>query len=381
MVSVLLCPLSDGGYLYPIVAVGRELRRRGHAVHLLGRGTRAGPAHAAGLPYLAVEEYGGARCLDAARWFGSAGGQYAAIRAAAREVRADVLVTSLLCTGALLAAEALDLPVTVVGLAVHLWNYANDPPEPARAWRTREMVDQYLAGRATTGLAPRSRREAERALAGDALLLRGGPALEAPGAVLPPAVRHVGWCWWEPPPDPDRLAAVHDQLDQRAAPVVYVHLGRTFGGTSMWPRLRAAVAGGRLQAVIELGRTREPERPPDAGMLLVREPWLGPLVERASVVLTNATSTPVLAALRYGRPLAVAPAGSEQPVLAHACEKAGVAVRLPERGAGPVLAAAALSPVLRARAARLGRWGIAADGHRTAADAVELLTTSVARPR
>ena len=45
------------------------------------------------------------------------------LRAAAL-VRADALVTSVLCHGALLAAELLDLPVVVLGLAAHLWDYA-----------------------------------------------------------------------------------------------------------------------------------------------------------------------------------------------------------------------------------------------------------------
>ncbi|MGW2548204.1 hypothetical protein ACWC5I_46955, partial [Kitasatospora sp. NPDC001574] len=35
--NILLCPLSDGGYLYPALAAGRELRRRGHRVGVLGR--------------------------------------------------------------------------------------------------------------------------------------------------------------------------------------------------------------------------------------------------------------------------------------------------------------------------------------------------------
>ena len=35
--NILMCPLSDGGYLYPSVAIGRELRRRGHRISVLGR--------------------------------------------------------------------------------------------------------------------------------------------------------------------------------------------------------------------------------------------------------------------------------------------------------------------------------------------------------
>jgi UDP:flavonoid glycosyltransferase YjiC (YdhE family) len=114
-------------------------------------------------------------------------------------------------------------------------------------------------------------------------------------------------------------------------PVVYVHLGRVFGGESMWPRLNAAFTDGPFQAVVEQGRSGDPAPAPGADILTVRKPWMGPLVERSRLVLTNATSAPVLAALRCGRPLAVAPAGSEQPMLAEACVRAGVAVAFPSR--------------------------------------------------
>ncbi len=47
--NVLLCPLNDPGYLYPALAVGRELRRRAHTVHVLA-GPRAAPAGDRGGP-------------------------------------------------------------------------------------------------------------------------------------------------------------------------------------------------------------------------------------------------------------------------------------------------------------------------------------------
>lgn len=376
--NVLLCPLSDPGFLYPVIGVGRELRRRGHAVCALG-GTAAGPVvSGAGLAFLPADQYGDARAFGVSRWSDRGGAQYVAVRRAAQQTGADVVVTSVLCHGALVAAEVLDLPVVVVGLATHLWSYRSggtDEPQLStpREWRSRETVRYYQLVRDQAGLPARRDAVPVTPLIGSGLLLRGDPALEYPGATLPAGVRHVGPCWWEPPAERARLRALRARVDRVGKPVVYVHLGRTFGGRSLWPRLNAAFTGGPFQAVVELGRSGEPRPAPGADITVVREPWMGPLVDWADLVLTNGTSAPVLWALRSGRPLVVAPAGSEQPLLAAACVRAGVAVRFPDRaghGESAVLAAAAADPDLGARAAALGARLAGAPGAVRAADLV-----------
>lgn len=377
--NVLLCPLSDPGYLYPAIAIGRELHRRGHTVTLLGRASAATVAAAADLTFVPAESYGGARAFGVARWFLSGGAQFTTIQRAARESAADVLVTSVLCHGALLAGEVLDLPVVVVGFAAHLWTYQTrdeeDPLLPTqRRWRQRETVRYYQEAREQAGLPAREGRSPLAPLIASGLLLRGDPALEVSGAVLPDGIHHVGPCWWEPPADPVEVEAVTARLDRVGKPVVYVHLGRIFQGRSLWPRLNATFTDGPFQAVVEQGRSADPQPEADADIALVRRPWMGPLVDRAELVLTNATSAPVLGALRAGRPLVVAPAGSEQPLLAAACLRAGVAVRFPDQ-IGPettaVLAAAGRDGELRARARALGARLRAAGGPARAADLVQ----------
>jgi UDP:flavonoid glycosyltransferase YjiC (YdhE family) len=385
--NVLLCPMSDPGYLYPVIAVGLELRRRGENVSVLGRPAAAAPVAAAGLPFVSALDYGEPHAFNVGRWFHTAAGQLRAIRRAARDARADVLLTSVLCHGALLAAEILDRPAVVLGFAVHLWPYAggvqDEPAQPAaRDWRLGVMLGQYRAARAEAGLPELGGDGAYRALTGAGLLLRGAPELEYPGAALPDGVSHAGPCWWEPSADPDELDRIDRHLRRSGKPTVYVHLGRVFGGASPWPRLNAAFTGGAMQAVVELGRSDDPQPAADADLLLVREPWLGPLVDRADLVLTSATSAPVLGALSRGRPLAVMPAGSEQPLLAEACVRAGVAVRLPEE-AGPatgrLLHAAALDPDLRGRAADLAA-ALPSDGAARAADRVQAAAAGGRRP-
>ncbi|HUQ59593.1 hypothetical protein [Lentzea sp.] len=376
--NVLLCPLSDGGFLYPVIAAGRELARRGHAVTALGR-ARAAPVLAeAGLSFAAVEDFGERTGFSAARWGLTGMEQYRATVRAAIEVRADVLVTSVLCHGALVAAEALDIPVVVVGLSIHLWDYrAGGDGEPlggTRRIRTLDTVGHHAALREQAGLPPRPRPQPHNPLLGTALLLRGSPALEYPGAVLPDRVHHVGPLAWEPAADPGDLEEVLAVLDRSAKPMVYVHLGRYFEGLNLWPLLNAAFTGGPFLGVVERGRSRDPRPAPGTDILLVRKPWMGPLLDRAGLVLTSGTSAPVLAALRQGLPLAVSPNGAEQALLAAACLRAGVAVRVPaavSRDPAAALREAWRSPGLRARARDLGRELAAVDSAARAADVVE----------
>jgi UDP:flavonoid glycosyltransferase YjiC (YdhE family) len=377
--KILLCPLSDGGYLYPAIGAGRELRRRGHEVSVLARLSAAPIVAGAGLPHAVAEEHGGHRAFAAARWGEMGLAQYQATLAAARQARADMLVTSVLCHGALVAAEVLDIPVVVIGFSVYLWDYqsggAGEPQEGRpRDNRTRETIRLYASVREQAGLGGRSAPWRHDPLLGTALLLRGDPAFEYPGARLPARAHHVGPLAWEPPADRAEIEEIRERLARTGKPVVYAHLGRFFGGASHWPELNAAFTRGPFQAVVEQGRSTSPQPAPDADIVLVRKPWMGPLIEQAGLVLTSGTSAPVLSALLRGRPLAVRPNGSEQPVLAGACVRMGVAVRMPGApGAdhAAVLASAWRDQDLRERARAAGATLAAADSAARAADIIE----------
>ncbi|AUG78772.1 glycosyltransferase [Kitasatospora sp. MMS16-BH015] len=363
---ILLAPMSDPGFLFPALAVGRELRRRGHQVTVAGRPGAAGVAEAAGLEFRPI---GADEGFDAIRWYREGEAQYRAVREAARATGADALLTSVLCQGALPAAETLGLPVAVLGLATHLWPYASggegEPPQRStREWRQDEMADRYRKLRADLGLAAQDEAAARRALLGDGFLLRGAAALEFPGAVLPEGVHQIGPCWWEPTAPEGELAALDERLARSGKPVVYVHLGRTFDHPSLWSWLARLFTGTPWQAVVELGRTPDLATDPSHRDLhAVRKPWMGPLLDRAELVLTNATTAPVLGALLHRRPLLVAPTGGEQLLLAAACLRAGIAHLLPDSpdspdspgGPAELLRAAATDPSVRARIDSLGR--------------------------
>lgn len=372
--NVLLCPLSSGGFLYPAIAAGLELRRRGQRVTLLGGAAAVPAGPGCGLPFVPVQEYGPRGSLAVSRWHVRGHEQYQTVIRAATNLRADVLVTSVLCHGALLAGEALDVPVVVIGLAAYLWRYRteaeSDPRDRAeRAWRTDHMMGLYRQVREQAGFGARDGFP----LTGDAHILRGDPALECLDATLPSCVQHGGPCAWEPAADPAEVSQVTAQLERVGKPVVYVHVGRVFNGPSMWPALNVAFTDGPFQAVVELGRSPDEVPAPGADIVVVRKPWMTPLIQRAELVLTSATSAPVLNGLRNGRPLAVSPVGSEQPLLARACVRAGVAVYLPGQDGvawSGTLSSAASDRELRDHAAGLGDRLARAEGSSRAADII-----------
>ena len=241
----------------------------GDQVTVLGRRS-AGPVVAqAGLPFLPAERlHSGSSGFRVNRWFRDGDKQYRNVRDAAGQVGADVLLTSMLSFGALLAGESLDLPVVVLGLTCHLWAYQRPVEGQAvrerRAWQTEQLVGHYRQLAQHLGLAPRRHRDPAAPLAGNRLLLQGDPLLEHPAAELPAGISHSGPCWWEPPAHRDELDEVDQALARRDLPSCYVHLGRAFGGESLWPRLNAAFTGGPLQAMVEPGRSARcpPTRPP-----------------------------------------------------------------------------------------------------------------------
>ncbi|WP_145501155.1 glycosyltransferase [Streptomyces sp. CFMR 7] len=365
----LFCSLSDPGYLYPTTAVALETHRRGHTVFIVSSGPAARAAEEAGLTVLPTD---GAFAVS--RWFRSAYGQYEHVRQAVRRTRPDVLVTSVLCPGVLVAAEMLGLPVVVLGLVCHLWPHRGaergaDPQD--RAWRLNSTLDVHRALRAELGLHDAG-AAGQDALLGTSFLLRGHPSLEPPGTELPERVHHVGPCWWEPPADEGKLHSVQNRLDRVGKPVVYVHLGRVFGGESLWPWIQRAFTAGEFQAIVELGRSAEPPAlPAAADVTIVRLPWMSPLLERSDLVVSSGTSAPVLGSLLHRRPLLVSPNGGEQAVLAAACRRAGVAAVLDRTRGGGQLRTAADDDVMTGRTHRMSNEFAQAKSESRAAQAVE----------
>jgi UDP:flavonoid glycosyltransferase YjiC (YdhE family) len=331
----LFCPLGGAGFVGSAIAVARGLVARGHDVTFLtsppmsamvvDAGLTAWPGSERCAAAFEIATWGTAEAIVAQAWH---------TRRAAVHWQPDVIVTSQLALGPLLAREELDLPVAVIGLGAYLWPHAGDVPDPAdcagdrRRWYGADVLRVYEAARRRLGRPRLGGVCFERfPLLGDRYLLQSLPALEPAASTLPPSVACVGGLAWEPPPEP----AVDDWLAEARADgvgVLYAQPGRAFGGRSYFAELGDAAGrhGLRLAAAIARADFRIDELPPRA--------WCRPhvsadqILPHAVATVANGHTTTVLASLRHGVPLVLVPNGSGTDVIADNCARAGAAIVL-----------------------------------------------------
>lgn len=379
----LLCPIGSRGFVYPMLGLASELRRRGHQC-----------AFATSLEFAAEIESSGFERIPRGATDGSSfqvatwghplniAIQVRHLQHAIGRFGPDVVVADPLAIGGLIAGEIAGLPVAVLGLATYLWPVAlpgggSFSGDRDARWRQRQMQATHEEARVLLGLHPSRGVDPESLLLGSAHLLRSIPELQRMAACLPARVKLVGACLHEPhPPD----AELMDWLaSPREEPLVYVQHGSVFAGQcDYWPGLVAAadVAGVRLAASLERRRRQWPEPPSDRflarGFMLQQ-----PVLQRARGVVASGNTTAVLGALTHGLPMLLLPSGGEQPSLTAHCVEAGAAIALDPDASAAELTRALRRLLddhsLRESALRLQAAFARYDGPRLAADAVSEL--------
>jgi UDP:flavonoid glycosyltransferase YjiC (YdhE family) len=383
---VLACSVGSPGFLYPIIGSCLELSARGHEVRVVTDRRLAGPLTAAGLTRIPR----GAEDLPSFslyRWFNPASIAIQAehVAYALTRVAADIIVTSELALGTLIAAERAGLPVVVLGLMGYLWpadeRLRAEPPPGCgqhQRWLFDRTMNAYNAGRALCGLAPRPGRcDDHQALIGDRYLIRNAAEFVPHADRLPERVAFVGPCRWEPD-EPDR--AELEWLARRDEAFVYVQLAANFDDSSLWSLVTTALADCPIAAVIELGRSRAippPGLPPR--IRVVRSAGHNHFLAAARAVISHGTTSPTLGGLCHGLPSLLVPCGGEQDVVAEICRRAGLSVEPDHRTPpGRLLRRLMEDQDLHQRAAlACGRLGTDSAGR--AADQVEALTPAAAR--
>jgi UDP:flavonoid glycosyltransferase YjiC (YdhE family) len=277
--------------LFPVVGLARRLRASGHGVGFV-TGSWARPMiEAQGLTWLA-----GGPEFRTRRWHdpGSALRQSHAVCAAAAAWQPDVLLTSALALGPLLAAEHLARPVAVAGLLAPLWETGRQDWDP----QVGELEQAYRRARTAAGLRGAG---PPAPLLGDAWLRPG------PRGRLPPGpdrrVHDVGALLWSPPPP----AALLDWLPEAGA--IYLQPAPRFGGPGFW---RCAVQA--LAAQPAAAATARMDGPPGAlpaAWHVAPHVSIEAVLPRAACIVASGTSTVAQAALRHGVPAVLLPGGSE----------------------------------------------------------------------
>jgi MGT family glycosyltransferase len=389
-VRFLLGAFGDPGHTFPVIALGRELRTRGHHVVLQTWKRWRDDVEAEGMEFAAAPEYDVFPTLG--RWLKP---YEAVVRAAAdtrplvREMRPDAVVSDILTLAPALAAEIEG--VRAATLIPHV------DPRPADGFPPYSLgarLPRTAAGRAlwrridplvSKGLL-RGRRELNgtRELLGLPALERvhGGisqqlclvatfPQLEYPRP-WDASTHVVGPLLWEPPAD-------DVELPEGDAPLVLVA-----------PSTSQDTSHRLLRAALE-GLADEPVRVLATWNRRVPDPPLGDVPANARVVewLSYARTMPrcdavvchgghgtVVRALASGCVVVAVPSAGDMNENAARLDWAGAGVRLPRlfANAGAVrlgVARALAEPALRARAREMATWAAVNDSASRAAELLE----------
>jgi zeaxanthin glucosyltransferase len=365
------------GHLNPMVALGMELQRRGHAVVVFT--VADGARQLAGIPLEvmtigsvpfppgAVEEtYATLGRLSGREGLRCSVDYFRREQAmlldelsqALTSAGIDVLLVDQLSPAAGTVAERLGLPFITLCNALPVNREAAVPPyftgwRPSRRhWaRWRNQLGNALLDRLTEplwrdlqeqrkalGLVPHRRREEA---ASPLLQLAQLPqAFDFPRERLAPHFHYVGRLADPSGREPllrDAVPFPWERLDGR--PLIYASLGTLQNGRpDIFEEIAAACAPVEAQLVISMGNpASQPLKLPGDPLVVAYAPHQQ-LIERASLVITHAGLNTTLTALGAGVPVLAIPITNEQP---------GIAARLAACGAGRVL------PLKRLRAATL----------------------------
>ena len=323
--KVLFCIVPAQGHLNPIVPLARAIQDRGHDVRV-GTATSFGDAvHAAGLnaipigldldgrdPSATHPEFLTLSPLDQARLLLRLMGAPIAddLVKLASSWRPDVIVRDNATVGAWAAGEELLIPVVVFG------STGVTPRAAAKL-----MVGEVLAEmRSHRGLAPKPDLDGFH---GVMCLDTTPPSLVSPSAGEVEGrrpLRPEQWVGTEDAPVPEWL----DDLGRR--PIVYATLGTVVNARLVLQKIIEAVSGLELDAVLTTGRRDMDLGAVPSNVNVAAYIPQDRVLPKASAVVCHSGRGTVYGALAQGLPLCLIPLGADQPVVAAACERAGVGV-------------------------------------------------------
>jgi UDP:flavonoid glycosyltransferase YjiC (YdhE family) len=426
---LLLATLGSLGDLHPMIALGRGLAARGHAVVIASSAAHRPRVVEAGLGFAAIRpdlEPGDAelarRVLDPVRGpevllrelvMGSVRATHADLGAAARACGAQLLVAGEVVYAAPLVANALGIPWVAALLQPFSLLSAHDPPVMpnlpfARAIRRAPPALQRLllaaARRHTRGwFAPLDQLRAELGLPrarhplfeekfSPWLNLALFPReLAAPQPDWPAPIVQPGFLYYDgAAPDPAAAASLRAFLDAGEPPIVF-----TLGSSAVQAPGRFYEAS--LEAARRLGRRAlllaGSWRPPSgsasdralhtpAAAAVDYAPHSLAFLRACAIVHQGGVGT-TAQALRAGHPQLVVPFAFDQPDNAARIERLGVGRALARRRYDGERAARALGELLAdagvvGRAAALGATLAAGDGLAAACDAIEAVLARAA---
>lgn len=413
MLRIGILSFSSPGHYYPISALGRRLRSRGHEVVYFQVADLERPIRAAGLEFRQIgkEDFplGTLRARDESVWkLQGVAALRAALRgltqksvmlfrdapAAIRDEGIDALIVDQIEMAGSTVAEYLGLSFVSVAAALPI---NSDPSVPSVCFplshrlgywarvrnRVSNTVSEWIFSgilrtinrqRRTWGLP--SAKNYNALFSGLAQVSQLPAALELPGRRLPPHFYHTG-----PWTDSTARAPVDfpwSRLDPDR-PLVYATMGTLQNGVLQTFRVMAeACAGLDLQLVISLGGGQDPAQLADLPgdpVVVGYAPQLE-LIRRATLTISHGGLNTVLESLECGVPMVVLPVAYDQPGVGARVEWSGVGRSIPVgrltvNKLRDAIRAVLRNPSYRERAGELRTSIEIADGLNRAADVIE----------
>jgi MGT family glycosyltransferase len=400
MARVLLlphAPTSGLAHVGACLAVGTELRARGHEVTMTYGGSRPDVIEAEGFSWEPVPEISPEREWDPSRWFASSAQLRSIVEAHAGIIgrtRADVAVSSGGVAGRL-ACELAGLPhlhlmhylaTSSYGRGPVVWrNRARDARHPRRALGVGRAHLRRLRARAVSGTPPGvvaqaraefglppARREDAGGCRDTIVALTTTPFID-PAADLPAQWRYVGPVVWSASGKAGELP-----VRRGGRPLVYVTQGST-GDPALLRLAVAELAAEPVDVLVTTGGLCEVAELERLGPNITAAALLpgDACLERADAAVIHGGHLTFCEALRAGTPFVVLPYRRDQIARVNRAERLGVGIGVWPRPLRRGVVRRAVRRLLerpryRARCEELGHrlrdeW----DGRRNAADLVE----------
>lgn len=384
----LLVAIGEAGHAFPMIAIGRQLRARGHevAIHTWVRWQQH--VETEDMAFFKAPVFVHAPYAPAPNVHQAAALATDELLEVVRGYRPDVIVSDILTLAGSLAAEKSGTPHAT--FVPHFWHVTGQDEAPfgsgwapARSWPAKQFFrlaskferhaleygrNELNETRARVSLAPIER--VHGAMSEQLVLVGTLPQLE-PLRSWPAHVRVVGPVMWEPPSDCVEIPVGDDPLvviaPSTAQDLDHRMLGASVSGLRGLPVRVLAAKNGR-----EPGRALKP----GSNTSVVNWVSYSQVLPEADVIVCHGGHGTIMRALTSGAAVVVCPASGDQFENAARLRWAGVGVAVPASFVSSRTIAAAVEKVLARprmtqRVARLSAWAAENNGAAKAARELE----------
>lgn len=332
---ILICTFDSFGFLYPMIGLANSFKRLGYDIHFIGSKSIKEIVLKQGIRW--IEHDKESKDAFLIKRFGDLediSNQIKYVEYAVSNFSYDLVVTSPLSFGTILAAERYSLRVVTLGFFSYLWvNDINIFGLPKKIhdhckWRTTDMFNTYMKSRASLGFQKINHDLSRIPFTGDLMLQRSVPGLMHKIGGIPEKTVPFGSCIWEPETVSDTEEMLENWLNltkNRDRKVLYVNQGRTFYMKGFWSLIKSIFGASDYLVIADVNRMDGFVGEVPDNFFLANHIPIRAVVSHASLFISAGHTTSVLAALENAIPMLLFPSGGETVDNSFYCEKIGVA--------------------------------------------------------